>query len=75
MKSKKWNIARPNIGAIRSLTKTCGYAPLTAAVLCARGLDTPEKAQAFLAHDLSGLHDPFLLPDMRAAVGACGRRP
>ena len=70
MKSKKWNIARPNIGAIRSLTKTCGYAPLTAAVLCARGLDTPEKAQTFLAHDLSGLHDPFLLPDMHAAVEA-----
>ncbi len=70
MKSKKWNIARPNIGAIRSLAKTCGYAPLTAAVLCARGLDTPEKAQTFLAHDLSGLHDPFLLPDMHAAVEA-----
>lgn len=70
MKSKKWNIARPDIGAVRSLTKICGYAPLTAAVLCARGLDTPEKAQAFLCHDLSGLHDPFLLPDMHRAVEA-----
>lgn len=68
MKTKKWNIARPEGDAIRNLMKTCGYSPLTAAVLCARGLDTPEKAQAFLSHDLSGLHDPMLLPDMKKAV-------
>ena len=68
MKTKKWNIAWPDINAIRKLTNQCGYAPLTAAVLCARGMDTPEKAADFLSHDLSGLHDPFLLPDMQAAV-------
>ena len=62
MKTKKWNIAWPDINAIRKLTNQCGYAPLTAAVLCARGMDTPEKAADFLSHDLSGLHDPFLLP-------------
>ncbi|MDO4175452.1 MAG: single-stranded-DNA-specific exonuclease RecJ [Eubacteriales bacterium] len=70
MKAKKWNIARPDIDAIRNLSKTCGYAPLTAAVLCARGLDTPEKASAFLSYDIAGLHNPFLLPDMRKAVDA-----
>lgn len=68
MKTKKWNIAWPDIDAIRTLTKQCGYAPLTAAVLCARGMDTPEKAAGFLSYDLSDLHDPFLLPDMQAAV-------
>ena len=68
MKTKKWNIAWPDINAIRKLTNQCGYAPLTAAVLCARGMDTPEKAADFLSHDLSGLQDPFLLPDMQAAV-------
>lgn len=68
MKSKKWNIAKPDSTAIRNLSRSCGYAPLTAAVLCARGLDTPEKAQAFLSHDVSRLHDPMLLPDMQQAV-------
>lgn len=70
MKSKKWNIARPDRERIQSLSRRGGYAPLTAAVLCARGLDTPEKAAAFLSCDLSGLHDPMLLPDMREAVDA-----
>ena len=68
MKSKKWNIAAPNREKIRNLSRQCGYAPLTAAVLCARGLDTPEQAAEFLSCDLSGLHDPLLLPDMQAAV-------
>ena len=70
MKSKKWNIAGPDRERIRSLTQQCGFAPLTAAVLCARGLDTPEKAAEFLSDDISGLHDPFLLPDMQKAVDA-----
>lgn len=68
MKTKKWNIAWPDMDAIRTLINQCGYAPLTAAVLCARGMDTPEKAADFLNYDLSGLHDPFLLPDMQDAV-------
>lgn len=68
MKSKKWNIARPDRDSIRNLSRKSGYAPLTSAVLCARGLDTPEKAAAFLSCDLSGLHDPMLLPDMQQAV-------
>lgn len=68
MKSKKWNIARPDGDSICRLSRMGGYAPLTAAVLCARGLDTPEKAAVFLSTDLSGLHDPLGLPDMQAAV-------
>ena len=48
MKTKKWNIAWPDIDAIRKLTNQYGYAPLTAAVLCARGMDTPEKTAGFL---------------------------
>ena len=68
MKSKKWNIARPKGDSIRTLSRACGFAPLTAAVLSARGYDTPEKAAEFLDTDLSGLHDPMLLPDMERAV-------
>ena len=70
MKSKKWNIAVPDREHIRALSMKCGFAPLTAAVLCARGLDTPEKAAAFLNYSPNRLHDPMLLPDMQAAVDA-----
>lgn len=70
MKSKKWNIAVPDRAHIRALSASCGFAPLTSAVLCARGIDTPEKAASFLNCSLSKLHDPMLLPDMQAAVDA-----
>lgn len=39
-------------------------------VLFARGVDTPEKARAFLEPDMSAVRDPFLLPDMDKAVAA-----
>lgn len=42
--------------------------PLAALTLSSRGIDTPEKAQAFLNADSSLLHDPLLLRDMDRAV-------
>ena len=45
-----------------------GYAPLAAMILASRGLDTPEKANAYL--DCScNLLDPFLMTDMDLAAG------
>ena len=38
--------------------------------LLARGVDTPEKARAFLKPEMSHVLDPFLLPGMREAVAA-----
>ena len=38
------------------------------ALLRARGVDTPEKAERFLHPDVSHLHDPFLLQGMDKAV-------
>ena len=46
-----------------------GVPPLAAAVLCARGLDTVDKAKDFLRSDEGLLWDPFLLKDMDRAVG------
>ena len=44
-----------------------GYAPLTAMILASRGMDTPEKANAYL--DCScPLLDPLLMTDMEPAV-------
>jgi single-stranded-DNA-specific exonuclease len=38
------------------------------AILAMRGVDTPEKRAEFLDPKLSGLADPFEMPDMQAAV-------
>ncbi|RKJ60923.1 hypothetical protein D7X33_27280, partial [Butyricicoccus sp. 1XD8-22] len=42
------------------------FTPLAAVTLCARGITTPEAADAFL--NPPGLHDPRLLTDMDVAV-------
>lgn len=70
MKMKRWVIAEPDLGAARSLSKACGFSPLAAAALCARGVTSPDKAAQFLATDPAGLHDPYLLRDMDKAVDA-----
>jgi len=49
-----------------------GFTPLLAAVLRARGADTPEKAARFLRRDAGLLHDPSLLTDMDKAVSRIG---
>ncbi|MBQ9299448.1 MAG: single-stranded-DNA-specific exonuclease RecJ [Clostridia bacterium] len=45
-----------------------GLPPIIESLLLARGVDTPEKARAFLHPDESQLHDPFLMENMGAAV-------
>ena len=68
MKYEQWNLRRGGTAAARREMELAGMPPLCAAVLCARGLDTAEKAAAFLAHGPELLHDPFLLRDMDRAV-------
>lgn len=48
MKYKKWNQAAPDRSAVLALM-AAGLPALAATVLCARGVDTPEAAAAFLA--------------------------
>lgn len=72
MKYKQWNICAPRAEACQALTAS-GIPPLPAAVLCARGLDTPEKAWTFLDDREELLHDPFLLKDMDRAVARIRR--
>ena len=45
-----------------------GLSPETAEILFARGLDSADKAYAFLNPGRHRFHDPFLLSGMKACV-------
>ena len=59
MKYKKWNFTAPARPEVMAMAEA-GLPVLAALVLCARGVDTLEKARAFLAVDGLPLPDPFL---------------
>ena len=67
MKYKQWNIFS-GAPAVRRAMEADGVSPLAAMALCARGLDTPEKARAFLDAGRGRLADPFLMRDMDKAT-------
>lgn len=68
MKYEQWNLRRGGSDEARRQLELAGVPPLCAVVLCARGLDTPEKAREFLANGPELLHDPFLMRDMDRAA-------
>ena len=61
-----WNVGQPASSAVNALVG-CGYAPLTAMVLSARGINTLKQANEYLNCDVE-LHDPFLMTDMNLAA-------
>ena len=65
-----WNVGEPESGAVNSLV-SCGYSPLTAMILSARGVNNPQQAKEYLSCDAE-LHDPFLMTDMDLAAGRVG---
>lgn len=67
MKYEKWTLRGGGGGGAGRLLDA-GVPPLCAAVLAARGLDTPEKMSDFLACGEDRLADPFLLRDMDRAA-------
>jgi single-stranded-DNA-specific exonuclease len=73
-----WSSQPCDDSAIRQLTAELDLSPITARLLCIRGLGDLEKARRFLSPSLDDLHDPFALTGMRAAVdrilGAIERR-
>ncbi|MBQ3216651.1 MAG: single-stranded-DNA-specific exonuclease RecJ [Oscillospiraceae bacterium] len=68
MKYGTWNVAVPEPASV-DLLQGAGYSSLTARVLCARGYDTPQKAEALL-DGLCPLLDPYEMKDMDKAVAA-----
>ena len=67
MRYKQWDVAVCAPEA-RAAMERAGVPPLAALTLCARGLDTVEKARAFLDTGLDLLADPMLLRDMDKAA-------
>ncbi len=72
MKYKQWNRAAHDSAAADAMV-AAGIPRLAAMVLCARGIDTAEKADAFLDDGLDQLNDPFLMKDMDRAVARVER--
>ena len=70
MKYGIWNVGQPESAAVNALVGY-GYAPLTAMVLSARGINSPRQAKEYLSCE-SELHDPFLMTDMDLAAGRVG---
>jgi single-stranded-DNA-specific exonuclease len=60
------------------VARELGISPITARLLCIRGLGDLDRARRFLSPSLDHLHDPFLLTDMAPAVervlGAIARK-
>ena len=72
MKFHKWNIPAVQRAAAEKLTEA-GYPWLVSEVLAQRGVGSVEEAAAFLEHDRSLRHSPFLMKDMDRAVERIGR--
>ncbi len=55
---------------IRSIASACGIRELTARILYARGIDTPEKAARFLSPSKKNFLSPFLMRGMAELAAA-----
>jgi single-stranded-DNA-specific exonuclease len=53
---------------VDALARDLAVSPITARLLCIRGLDESQRARRFLSPSLDDLHDPFRLTDMAPAV-------
>ncbi len=67
MQDKVWMLRTGDPAAERTLT-AAGIPPITAKVLSARKIRTPELAASVLSASMEQVGDPMLLPDMAAAA-------
>ena len=58
----------PNQETVQSLAKALSVPSFVAQLLVQRGITTFDAAKQFFRPDLSDLHDPFLMKDMKKAV-------
>ncbi len=73
-----WSSLPCDDSAVQQLTAELDISPITARLLCIRGLGDLEAARRFLSPSLDDLHDPYALTGMAGAVdrilGAIERR-
>ena len=62
-----WNEKKPDMASVNALV-SAGYAPLSAMVLAARGIQDGAQAKNYLDRS-APLPDPFLMTDMALAAG------
>jgi len=65
---KRWNILQKSDSVTSNLQTVLKVNANICAILVQRGIDTFEKAKNYFRPQLSDLHDPFLMKDMRKAV-------
>ncbi|NLW46115.1 MAG: single-stranded-DNA-specific exonuclease RecJ [Firmicutes bacterium] len=68
MSGKVWKLVETYPELSDELARKLGVSPLLGQLLVNRGITDIEKADAFLAPDISRLHDPFLFNQMGEAV-------
>ena len=66
--SAVWQIREREREVARKIAPNLDLHPVAAEILLQRGIKEKAAMQRFLYPDLSHLHDPWLLPDMSAAV-------
>jgi single-stranded-DNA-specific exonuclease len=66
--AKTWHLLPHDARAIDCLATALRASPVVAQLLLNRGLADPEAARHFLASPLTHLHEPTLLPGVRAAA-------
>jgi single-stranded-DNA-specific exonuclease len=69
----RWKLSRPDTALVDGLMRAHHVTRVTASMLVARGIGDPAAAGRHLEPKLSLLHDPALLPDMKAATARIAR--
>ena len=65
---KRWRLTEPEAQAVRDIQQELSLSSVLAKILVTRGIRTAEEARAFMATDISAIHNPYLMKDMDIAV-------
>ncbi|MEO5683839.1 MAG: single-stranded-DNA-specific exonuclease RecJ [Chitinophagaceae bacterium] len=65
---KRWKTLAAPEEAVKNLQQSLKVSPLICKILAQRGIKTFEQAKDYFRPQLSQLHDPFLMKDMRRAT-------